>query len=199
MSSSAVLTVSSGSSAVKGLPSRCTNRWRAPARSTSKSVSSATTSGRAVMMSSFPRLRRRPISRHRRRLPVTRVPAVWTDAVQRPAGEPAALVDPAAQWADSGGVGRSRCPRSTHNTRMRHRRTPSARRAGQADAGARLTADRAVPALPRELVQPGIWLRSVAEAPVGSARSAAVLDGSRSQVLCVPGRTLVDVLYVSLR
>src|SRR5215470_8968447 len=32
-----------------------------------------------------------------------------------------------------------------------------------------------------------------------SARRAAVLDGSRSQVLCVPGRTLVDVQYVSLR
>lgn len=53
-------------------------------------------------------------------------------------------------------------------------RTPSAPRAGRADAGAHLAADLVIPALPQEPVQPGIWLRTVAEAPVGSALSAAI-------------------------
>jgi hypothetical protein len=50
-----------------------------------------------------------------------RVPAARTDALPRPAGEPAALMDPAVQWANSVGSERSRCPGSTHNTRMSRR------------------------------------------------------------------------------
>ena len=41
--------------------------------------------------------------------------------------------------------------------------------------------------LPRELVQPGICLRNVAEAPVGSARSAAVMRDSGGVLAGVEG------------
>jgi hypothetical protein len=49
-------------------------------------------SGHGVFL---PWLAQAPMSRHRGRLPVMRVPTVWTDAVQRPACEPA-LIDPIA-------------------------------------------------------------------------------------------------------
>ncbi len=60
-----------------------------------------------------------------------RVPAAWTRAVQRPAGEPTALAGPTAQRANSQDVGK--VPGGIHNTRMSrctrrgpraHRRTP---------------------------------------------------------------------------
>jgi hypothetical protein len=55
MSSSVALPIRSVYCAVKSRPSWCTNRWREPVRSTSKSVRSATTSGRAVMVFSLRR------------------------------------------------------------------------------------------------------------------------------------------------
>src|SRR5215470_5754710 len=90
MSSSVAVPISSVSVAVNGRPSRCTNRWPEPVGSTSKSVSSATTSGRAVMAGPF----------GRRELPVMWVVAVLASAVQRPCCEPAAVMNLQAQRAD---------------------------------------------------------------------------------------------------
>jgi hypothetical protein len=55
--------------------------------------------------------------RHGRRLPVVRVLAVRTDAVQRPSGEPAPVVDPAAQRAGNRRAGKILLPGITHDAR----------------------------------------------------------------------------------
>jgi len=106
MSSSVALTSRPVSSEVNGLPSLCTNRWPAPVRATSKSVAApllpAARSWWGPLSGRCGRLARR----HGRRLPVVRVLAVRTGAIQRPSGEPAPVADPAAQRAGNGRAGK---------------------------------------------------------------------------------------------